>query len=221
MIAIWATTPMHSASERRMVEDAVVIRLGALLRSNGGFLKALRAFNGEIDEDNADDFYRELQGESPAILVSTSTGRYDEGAITARAVTNVLTVDILVVSSTLSGHKERTRGDVATADEDVVDYGDPGIYYMLAKIRQGLMGRQTGVEGAGVLRPVTEQQLYSTQNLTAWRAVYRIPVRIAQPRDTEDDAPLISELEHQHFNHDELADRDTLVARGIATAAPD
>lgn len=216
MIALWGTTALHSVSERKMVEDAVLIRLAKYMRLNGGFLKALRPYNGEIDEDNADDFYRELQGDSPAILVSTGTVRYEDGALTARQVTSALTVDMLLVSSTFRGHSERTRGDVATAAEDVVSYGDPGIYYMLATVRRALMGRPLGVEGAGVLRPVTEQALYTIQNMTAWRAVYRVPVRIAQPREAEEDDPAIDELEHLH----QLPDADVVVARGIATPAP-
>lgn len=221
MILIWATTPLDSLSERREVEDGVLIRLAGLMRSNGGPLKALRAYNGEIDEDNADDFYRELADQTPAVLVSTSATRFSETSLNAKNTTGMLSVDILIASATLSGHIGRTRGDVATGAEDVVDYGDPGIYFMLAAIRRRLMGKALGIAEAGTLRPVSEEQLYSRQNHTAWRAVYRIPVRVRVARDDADDEGMFDELEHQHWNHDELADRDTLVATGIAIPTPD
>ena len=216
MITLWATCPLDALSERREVEDAVVLRLAGMLRENGGPLKSLKAYNGEIDEENADDFMRAIASNSPAILVSTSTGRYDDQVISGRSATITLTVDVVVISASLSGHPARTRGDAAAAESDAVDVGDPGIYYLLAAARRRLMGRQVDIEGGGTLRPVTEQQLYSTDNLTAWRAVYTVPVRVANAVEASlHDGPVL-ELEHDH----ELAGTDVQVAIGIATPTP-
>jgi hypothetical protein len=214
-----ASVPLDSLSERKVVEDGVILRLTGLLRSNGGWLKLLKPYNGEIDEESQDDVMSIVQGNNPAILVSTSTGRYDEQSITARGISHVLTVDILCVSSTMSGPAERTRGYVDTGPDAVVDAGDPGIYFMLASVRAALMGRWLGIEAAGTLRPVSELMLYTTANHTAWRAIYRVPVRINARPEGDADADPFDELEHRHFNRDEIEERDTLVVVGIASAS--
>jgi Domain of unknown function (DUF1834). len=220
VIGLWASLPFDSVSEHREIEDGVLIRLAGLMRENGGFLFALEPYNGEIDErDGVDDFYRELIGRAPAVLVSTSAGRYRSQSVRATEYRHDVTIEILAVSNSLRGHTDRTRGEVGTGSEDAPT-GDPGIYHMVAAVRRLLMGRSLGIAEAGRLRPVSSQVLFQVQGGTAWRLVYRVQVRVAQVNpviESEMDDAEIAEIQARHFFRDELTDSATLVATATAT----
>lgn len=174
MLALWLGLAPAALSEFTNIENMVLIRLSSLMVENGGFLRALEAFNGEDgDSDDAvEAFYQQLQTRSPAIFVTCGTST-DEGKSTrASDFLERINVELLVVSAHQRSATAQARGDAEAGD--VTDGRDPGVYHMMKAARRLLIGRPLAVEGAGVLRPAGQVPLVHRKGLCIRRMIFTV-----------------------------------------------
>lgn len=164
-------------SERLAVERAVLAALDGLLRASGGYLEELGQYAGEFVGD-AESVLTRLRGQAPAILVSTGDGDYDLKAMSRRRGVVALDLEIHIVSAHLRDREARRLGDEA----GVQGSGDPGIYAILADVRDRLMGAELGIPG--VMPPIakTEEAVISLPTVSVFRATYSVRCSVeAQP----------------------------------------
>jgi phage gp37-like protein len=182
--AVIVNQPIYSLAERTVIEDGVILALQRLLIFNGGWLKALEPYNGDLDEqDGVPDYYRQLAGRAPAVLVTTSTARYKPRSTRQAFYELEHQLELLIVSTHWRSPVARTRGDAAP--EAALPSRDPGAYHTMAACRALLLGRRLGVEPASLLRPLTEVVVVQAQGLCVWRQVYEITYRFEQTQPAE------------------------------------
>ena len=159
------------SSKRQRIEDAIVARLEQRLGvPNGGYLQLVAPYNGEIDQvEGPDDLRRALRGLSPAVLVGTGSGVYENQSVSKTRWKNSLSIELLVASDHRRTREDRLRADVV-ADTDPT--ADPGIYQIIEDILTAIAGDCFGIEGVGRIDPVREDVLLQADDLTVWRVTY-------------------------------------------------
>ncbi|RJR38687.1 MAG: DUF1834 family protein [Deltaproteobacteria bacterium] len=109
-------------------EAAILQALASLNTGTGGYLKTLKGYAGELDEDAAlDNFIRGF----PGVLVEVSEATYD--AATMPFYLEEATVNLLVGSRSYRSEKA-ARG------------GSTGAYTILKDLRRLLLGKTLGLE---------------------------------------------------------------------------
>lgn len=179
-------------SLRGDIERAVIVTLAPLLRTNGGYLRALGHYNGEIDasKDGLDAMHKRLLGQQPAVLVTTSRRAYDMQGMRRERAKVSLELFLVVVSAHLRSPEARVLGAGAAPE------ADPGIYQILEDCQDRLWGADLGVIGAGKPRPVSEVFIAQVPEMSAWRAHYEIEHDARRPAPVG--LPAFESLEHRH-----------------------
>lgn len=180
-------------SLRGDIERAIVLKLGPLSVAQGGYLRLIGHYNGELDsgKNGLDDIKRRLQGAQPAVLVTTSRRVFNMQGMRRERASVSLEVFLLVISAHLRSREARALGDAAPGP-----LADPGIYQILEDCQDALWGVDLGVPSAGVPRPVSEVFVSGTADLTAWRAHYEVEHDARRPAPTG--LPLFESIEHRH-----------------------
>ncbi len=200
-------------SERVLVERAVLSALDGLRAVVGGYLEALDPYQGELVGDDMEDIKQRLMGRCPGILVAIGDSDYDLKSLSRRSAVNKVEVEIAVVSASLRSLEARSAGDEA----GILSQGDPGIYVMLADVRDRLMGADLGVPGVERPIPVSEERLLIDEDLVVYRALYSVRCSVVPhpPRFTA--AGPVTVVHHKH--NVDGADAVNPVAEGETTSA--
>ena len=136
-------------------EDAIINALMPLHVKNGGYLRVIKGYTGELD---ADEIMRRFLGNSPGVCVEIYSAEYSQQ--TFPYYSQEVTVYIYVAAKT-------------TYEQDVARKGEQGVFRILKDIRDRLLGSNLGLN----IRPVEikrEAKLGSTEHTVLFAAQYVI-----------------------------------------------
>jgi phage gp37-like protein len=204
--ALQGTTPVYGP-EMAELEDRVVLALQRLHVENGGYLRTVELYNGELDtDDTAADFFRSCLAGSPAIFVACSGASYQRSG---RAYREDLGLVLLLASQHVRSRLAQVRGDIAAGadvgDPEALPTSDPGIYTMKRDARRELVG-QTWLDGMGGLVIKREAIVLHQPALTLWQMEFEAEYRYVPERKSPATATA-TELELRH-NLEGPADAD-------------
>jgi hypothetical protein len=190
-------------SQRSTIRAALVTRLGALLKSNGRYMRSVqplpRAYRGEGDEEGESILSTAFQGQAPALGVALGRKTYEAADIEAHIARGEITVTIYAVSQNVraevEGRLEMDKIGGASID------ADPGIEAMLEHVEELLLGQSIPVAGTTELRPVSEDEVQTFEDVTIWEQVYTLNVeRQINPHRAA--TVVATEIEGHHTPHD-------------------
>lgn len=176
MIPVFTSEAFHGP-EQAMMEDSIVLMLQPLHAHQGGYLKLLGYYNGELDsQQGVDDLMRQAATNAPFVLVAAGANSYESRSTSKQMWRNSMTMELLFGSANLRSHQSRLRGDVAAGADDLDDLPtrDPGIYRMVRDVRNLILGRNPGVAGGGTFGIVRIDVVIQDPRISLWRAQYRI-----------------------------------------------
>jgi hypothetical protein len=124
------------------VEDGILAAL-ADLRAPAGYLRALRAYNGEFTEEHR--ALEELVGLSPGVLVGMLESDYARRDAGGRRYRERVTFRVLALSKSYRGPDASRRGSAVVGEP-------PGLYQMVRDIRARLIESRVGL-AIGALAP--------------------------------------------------------------------
>jgi hypothetical protein len=159
--------------QRTALRDALVARL-SLLKRPAMYLQAVVMLPTRINDPDDGTLYAALNGRAPAIAIALGRGEAAGGGMPASSARKNIEIAIYVVSSHGRGNVEgRLAGDVSSA-ADVTK--DPGVETMLEHVEELLLGRDLGIPGVAEIRPGTEDEVWSGEDMTIWEATYTVRV---------------------------------------------
>ncbi len=138
------------------IEDAIIAALMPLHQSQGGDVKKIAGYQGELDEDNLTQFIIQF----PAILVAYSGSNYTVDAFPY--MVEEMTYSILINSRNMRGNEAARKGALST-----------GTYSLMQQVRDKLHGDRLGLDirPAQILR---EAALVNTKSVSIYSAEFRI-----------------------------------------------
>jgi hypothetical protein len=163
--------------QRTLVREAVMARLAAL-KKPFRYLQAVAAMplkiQGRSDEEGMGFLFHALSGAAPALAVVLGRGDFAAAGQNAAHARKTLELVVYVVSTNVRGVVDgRLAGDAAAAASDTAD---PGIETIVEHVEQLLLGRDLGIDGVEEIRPVSEDELATGQDVTVWEVVFSIRV---------------------------------------------
>lgn len=165
--------------QRSTIRQGLIDRLSAeLLKANGGYLNAIvplpRLFRGEGDEDGLAIIARALQGQAPAIGIALGRKTYEATDSEANVSEGELAIGVYFISQ---HGRDLVDGRLSP---DVVAQGaidaDPGIEVVMEHVEELLLGQELNIHGASEIRPVTEDEVATFDDVTIWEQTYAIHV---------------------------------------------
>jgi len=169
-----------TAPQRTLLRHAIVARFAPMLKSNGGFLRALgsvpRTVRGRSDEDLG-WICDAINSATPAIIVGLGRADYESIGTTGLEWAAKLEVAIYVASSNARGVVSgRLESDVqAQADPTA----DPGIEVMLELAqRQMLLGQDLDIATTHEFRMKSEEEVETFQPYTIWEQIYTVEIEV-------------------------------------------
>lgn len=173
---------------RTQIENGVVAALEDLLAetlggTSEGYLRAIKAFNGE----SKPDFRLALGGRLPGVLVATARATYGKPDVSRVRATMRLDVDVYCCSNSMRSREARTQGAQTAGDPDP----DPGIWALMEDVLNRLMGLDLGVAGAGELIPLEELPIEQADDMCVWRQRYYLDADVLRPAEVEEDLTAI------------------------------
>ncbi len=173
-------------SQRQALEDAVI---HALRQSNsykdGSYLKYVGPYAGEMAGlEGAEDPRRVLQGQTPAILVTTGNAEVEPyGNAATRFIRNI-TLVCYAISQSGDVQENRTRMSAPAKTNERLD---PGVYKIMEDMYAVLAGNDFGVSGVGRCVPQSEQRVYRSEDFEAWSVEFSVRIDSnLNPRDFGD-----------------------------------
>lgn len=168
-----------AASARKLLRDAVVQRLAALLKENGLYMMAVQPLPIPFRDEAVlrHMLTSHVNGRSPAATVALGDGSFESaGAGYADEWVEDVEVEIGLVSSHARGTLARMEGDTASLASLALD---PGIETMSEHVRERLAGWTPTAAGlkAKELRPEDQGPIYFAQDFTVWRQRYSVQIR--------------------------------------------
>jgi hypothetical protein len=163
--------------QRTLIRQAVMARL-ALLKKPALYLQAVAALplkiQGRSDEEGLGFLALALNGAAPALAVVLGRGDVAAAGQNAAHARKTIELVVYVVSNNVRGLVDgRLAGDAASAASDSAD---PGIETMVEHVEQMLLGFDLGIDGVEEIRPVSEDELATGQDVTIWEVVFSIRV---------------------------------------------
>lgn len=188
-----ATTQAWNDAPRNMVLNGVRLKLEALHRRQGRYLRLVEQYNGELQtEEGVARLERALVNAKPAVLIQVGNGDYDTVDIGKRRFRWNVNIELLIVSENLKSDRHQLTGDQLS----VVDDGaDPGVNRMLRDILHVLGGKRLGVLGDGRVVPSREFPVHQGPDFTMWLATYKFHANIRTETDDEMHATALTDIE--------------------------
>lgn len=178
------------ANPSTTLENALIAALAPMLKINGGYLRAVERYNGELGGDDLDDVKRRLSGRCPGVLVAAHAARYATRNIQRLRFDKAISVDVWMVSNHLRSREARMAGDVVSAADATAD---PGLQQIEHDIQQLISGSDLDVDGAGPWIPQQVDVVVQADDLCIYRAVYLVDADAnVKPRDNDDDGQYTS-----------------------------
>jgi phage gp37-like protein len=179
--AVAASTPWFGP-ERTMIEQAVRLLLDRYLVKNGGYLRSVEFYNGELDTDAAAGaLIEQLLAGAPAILIGTGQAVYRRRSTSSKIYEVQQQIEILHGSAHLRSPASRLHGDVSTGQDDsdpeTLPAYDPGIYRMMRDVRDEILGRPSYLSTLGTVMINREDVVLQAPGLTLWRQVFGVEYR--------------------------------------------
>lgn len=178
-------------ANRTIVRNRVAELLAPLLKSNGGFLKAVSRIDAPLeayDEDGMSQMFATLLGRAPAILVACGDRELKPAGISSGFKNmSFLDVHVYFVNNNARSLLARAEADVVSAgDANAVppiagdDTADPGIDVAMQCAEELLIGQKldTETEGAVIkhLELKRERVLRVSNRLALWTQNYLVGV---------------------------------------------
>ncbi len=137
-------------------ENAALSALSGLLKTNGGYLKTLKAYAGELGSEDA--FRRFYVVNFPAVLINVQKSDYEPADLsTMRQKVNLR----LIIGSVSYRSQKNART------------GGEGVYTILKDISDLLTGKKLGLVIRPIM-PIGEFELYATIQAVIFAANYMI-----------------------------------------------
>lgn len=138
------------------IEDAIIATLSPLHQDQGGDVKKIAGYQGELDEDNLTQFIIQF----PAILVAYVGSTYKEDSFPY--MIEEITYSILINGRNMRGNEAARKGILSA-----------GTYSIMQQVRDKLQGERLGLDirPAQILR---ETALINTRSVSIYSAEYRI-----------------------------------------------
>lgn len=158
---------VEATDERTALERAAVEQLADLHTSAGGRVHRIAHYNGEVEDSNNEDELREaVGGATPAILVSTGTGRYSNRS--NRRERAELTIDLfaVIVADNMTSREDRNLQDS---------------YRLIADVRNRWWGSKIGgIPSLRGLLPSVESHAIQGARMSVWVATYTATFDVAK-----------------------------------------
>ncbi len=204
---------LHRA-QRSEIRQILVDRLGALLFSNGRYLRSIRQLPRPLKGDSPEEIdliVNELQGQSPAVLVAIGRKTYQAAGMEIPAVSyrGELELAVYVVCTNARARQDgRLSTDIAGQSDPLAD---PGIETVLEHIEELLLGQELNIKSVSELRPVSEDELATFGDLSIWEQRYTLAVeRVMNPE--RDNGEALTAIEGKNnFTADEGDDANPVV----------
>lgn len=191
-----------AAPQRTLLRNAVITKLGPLLKSNGLYLTAIspiaRMYKGGGDEEGLVLIQRALQGRAPAILVALGKATHRAAGMSNDVGQAEVELGVYVVSL---HSRDMETGRLTTDVVGAADVtADPGIETMLEHVQQLLEDQDLGVDT--IYEPLiqTEDEVWTGADFTIWEQTYHVLVdRDIKPFRA---APIVTSFETTHSQPD-------------------
>ena len=135
-------------------ENAILNALSPLKKENGGYLRVLKGYAGELDAEEA---FNEFYGLSPGVIVEIIGADYNAQGCIYKQDTAAY---IYVLSKSLRSQDDARKGGT-------------GVYKILCDIREKLLDRTLGLN-IMPLKIIAEKKITSTNQLVLYYAHYEI-----------------------------------------------
>ena len=135
-------------------ENAILNELSSLKKENGGYLRVLKGYAGELGTEEA---FRKFLGLMPQVLVEIESAKYT--LVGCSYAQNVL-INLYVSSSSYRSQDDARKGTI-------------GVYKILKDVRNILINNNLGFE----IRPLilsSERKLASSNRVVIYLAEYQI-----------------------------------------------
>ncbi|MCA9678832.1 MAG: hypothetical protein KC464_27635 [Myxococcales bacterium] len=164
--------------QRTALRDAILAQLAPLKYSEGLYLRALKGMPEPLGKEDADLIFDQVAGQTPAVLVALGRKASDPAGLSGAMDNWVATLDVYVyaVSQLQRGELERVAGDVVSAASVTAD---PGLETVLEHLEELLLGWQMTDASGSIreLRPVDEDALWHSKEVTIWVQQYQVRVQ--------------------------------------------
>jgi phage gp37-like protein len=185
----------------------------------GGYLKALDHYNGELDTpEGREALYARVGGALPAVLVSTGDEQYKMHNKRGNDWRNSLELEVLVFSDARRSREAQNLGDEHNVVDETID---PGCYQILEDIFNLVTNRQTGDCRNSRFEPEFTRVVIQTPEFTMWRTRFNLTWNLKTLGDSDlDSAPAITSVHHKHnlFDDDDPPPSSIQpVAEGLAS----
>jgi hypothetical protein len=183
---------LHRA-QRSEIRDALIARISdALMTSTASrYLRAVRPLPCPLRSDAPEEIkfiLDQLQGQAPAVLVALGRKTYDPKGMEIPAVNYRGDIELalyVVCASPRTLQDGRLAADVTASTSTTAD---PGAEVILEHLEELVLGQELNLKSVYELRPLYEDELITTGDLTIWEQRYVIGVdRMINPdRDVSD-----------------------------------
>lgn len=163
--------------QRTLVRNGAVTLLSGLLRTNGGYLRAVLPWGGVIrgftDVKGVDDLWKALLGRAPAIAIAVNDRTSEPAGIGGFNFKSELELVAYHYSnhprSLTAGRMEIDAAGLAS------DTADPGLDVMLEHAEELLVGQRCGASATvKQVVPTREEELLTDEGLTLWAQRYSV-----------------------------------------------
>ena len=145
------------------IEDAIISSLAPLHQGQGGDVKKIAGYQGELDEDNLTQFIVQF----PAILVAFGGSIYKEDAFPY--MVEEMTYSLLINDRNMRGNEAARKGSPLTA----------GTYSLMQQVRDNLHGKRLGLS-IDPLVLLRETALVNTKTVSIYSAEYMVKQKIRE-----------------------------------------
>lgn len=145
------------------IEDAIISALSPLHQGQGGDVKKIAGYQGELDEDNLTQFIVQF----PAILVAFGGSIYKEDAFPY--MVEEMTYSLLINDRNMRGNEAARRGSPLT----------PGTYSLMQQVREKLHGKTLGLQ-VYPLVVLRETAIVNTKTVSIYSAEYMVKQKIRE-----------------------------------------
>jgi hypothetical protein len=167
-----------SRAQRTLVREAVMVRLAALTRARGLYVRSVlplpRPLRGEADDEGLGILADLVAGNTPALLVALGRMTYEATGMPAVQFRGSLDLSVYVVSGQARSHEARLAGD---ATSEARSDADPGIDTVLEHVAELLCGTSLCIPTVYELRPLSEDEVITGADFAVWEQRYALRVQ--------------------------------------------
>ena len=204
MLPLIHTTMPLDGAQRTVAEQGVLQWLEPLHIRQGGYLRLLDHYNGELDSDaGMDALFAKVRGSLPAVLAATGDETYTKRSTRGKDYWTDCEIEVIVFSNIRRSREAQNIGDERGLNVATVD---PGCYVILNDVFTKLTTRWSGDARMERYRPTFTKVVKQLPDMTMWRIRFMVKWTLTVLTDSElADAPAITAVEHRHNLEDDIS----------------